>query len=91
MRHGAGILLQHTSREQQQHNKAETGVKLIKMRLNRMMMKEGVRPRLWEDGLAYETDIFNRIWRPQQNRTDRESVTGNMPDILEYLDFKFYG
>ena len=29
MRHGAGIILKHTPREQQRHNKAETGVKLI--------------------------------------------------------------
>ena len=52
MRHGAGILLQHTSREQQRHNKAETGVKLIKMRVNWTMEKEGVHPRLWAHCLA---------------------------------------
>ena len=55
------------------------------------MEKEGVHPRLWAHCLAYETDIFNRIWRPQQNRTGCESVTGNTPDISEFLDFKFYG
>ncbi len=91
MRHGQGIVLKHTSREQQRHNKAETGVKLIKNRVYRTMEKEGVHPRLWQHCLAYETDIFNRIWRPQQNRTGCESVNGNTPDISEFLDFKFYG
>ena len=40
------------------------------------MVIEGVHPRLWSYCLAYETDIFNRIWKPQHNRTGWESVTG---------------
>ena len=91
LRHRAGIKLMHTARGQQRHNKAENGVKLIKNRVHRTMETEGVHPRLWPYCLAYETDIFNRIWRPKNNRTGWESVTGNTPDISEYLDFKFYG
>ena len=61
------------------------------MRVNWTMETEGVHPRLWSFCLAYETGIFNRIWRPQHNMTGWKSVTGNMTDISEYLDFKFYG
>ena len=89
--HGTGIKLEHTARGQQRHNKAENGVKAIKQRVHRTMETEGVHPRLWPYCLAYETDIFNRIWRPKNNRTGWESVTGTTPDISEYLDFKFYG
>ena len=68
LRYGQGIDLKHTSREQQRHNKAKTGVKLIKNRVYRTIEKEGVHPRLWAHCLVYETDIFNQIWRPQQNK-----------------------
>ena len=91
MRHGAGIVLKHTARGQQRHNKAETGVKLIKLRVNRTMETEGVHPRLWSYCLAYKTEIFSRIWRPQHDRIGWESITGNTPDVSEYLDFNFYG
>ena len=91
MRHVSGIDLKHTARGRQQHNKAETGVKLIKLRVNQTMETEGVHPHLWSYCLAYEIFIFNRIWRPQHDRTGWELVTGNTSDISEYLDFKFYG
>ena len=69
MSHDTGIKLEHTARGQQRHNKAENGVKAIKQRVHHTMETEGVHSRLWPYCLAYETDIFKRIWRPKNNRT----------------------
>ena len=30
------------------------------------------------------------MWNPKTNRTPDEELTGNTPDISEYLDFGFY-
>jgi hypothetical protein len=45
---------------------------------------------LWDYGLVYETNILNRIPRGQQQRTGIELITGETPDISEWLDFEFY-
>ena len=54
------------------------------------MLKCKVPPRLWDYGLVYETNILNRIPRGQQQRTGIEIVTGETPDISEFIDFEFY-
>jgi hypothetical protein len=45
--------------------------------------------RLWDYGLIYESNILNRIPRGQQQRTGIEMVTGETPDISEWIDFEF--
>ena len=64
-------------------------VKLQKGWWNRML-KRKVPPRLWDYGLVYETNILNRIPRGREQHTGIEIVTGETPDISEWLDFKFY-
>ena len=54
------------------------------------MLKRKVPPRLWDYGLIYESHILNRIPRGQQRRTGIEMVTGETPDISEWIDFEFY-
>ena len=54
------------------------------------MLKRKVPPRLWDYGLIYETNILNRIPRGRNQRTGMETVTGETPDISEWLDFEFY-
>jgi hypothetical protein len=44
---------------------------------------------LWDYGLIYESNILNRIPRGQQQRTGIEMITGEMPDISEWIDFEF--
>jgi hypothetical protein len=47
--------------------------------------------RLWDYGLIYEAMILNRILpRGNNNRTGLEMVTGETPDISEWVDFEFY-
>jgi hypothetical protein len=59
---------------------------LKKWRRNRML-KRKVPPRLWDYGLFYETNILNRIPRGREQRTGIEIVTGETPDISEWIDF----
>ncbi len=46
--------------------------------------------RLWDYGLTYEANILNRIPRGREQRTGIEMVTGETPDISEWIDFEFY-
>ena len=54
------------------------------------LKKRKVTPRLLDYGLVHETNILNRIPRGQQQRTGIEIVTGETPDISEWIDFEFY-
>ena len=90
-RNGNGIDLRYTPPGRQRGNLAEQGVKWVKKRVHRTMSATGAHKRLWNYCVLYETDVFNRIHQPKNNRTGWESVYGNQPDISEYLDFEFYG
>ena len=54
------------------------------------MAKKKVPKRLWDFGLVYEGEIISRMSRGRDKRTGYEEVTGNTPDISEWLDFEFY-
>ncbi len=74
-----------------QNYAAEKEIGELKKRWRHCMLKGKVPPRLWDDGLVYETNILNKIPCGQQQRTGIEIVTGETPDILsELIDFEFY-
>ncbi|KAI2501269.1 Reverse transcriptase (RNA-dependent DNA polymerase) [Fragilaria crotonensis] len=73
-----------------QNYAAEREIGELKKRWRNRMLKRKVPPRLWDYGLVYETNILNRIPRGQQLRTGIEIVTGETPDISEWIDFEFY-
>jgi hypothetical protein len=75
-----------------QNYAAEREIGELKKRWRNRMLKRKVPPRLWDYGLVYETnDILNtRIPRGQQQQTGIELITGETPDISEWLDFEFY-
>ena len=52
-------------------------------------MERRVPPRLWDYGLVYEANILSRIPRGRE-QTGIEMVTGETPDISEWVDFEFY-
>ena len=55
------------------------------------MLRSKAPPRLWDFGLKNESSILNRIPRGSQQRTTGiEIVTGETPDISEWVDFEFY-
>ena len=74
-------------------NPAEQGIHELKKRWYRLMLKKKVPTRLWDYGFAWvcETDnICANMSRYAEGRTPLEIITGDTPDISEYLDFDFY-
>ena len=74
-------------------NPAEQGIHELKKRWYRVMLKKMVPPRLWDYGFAWvcETDnICANMSRYADGRTPLEIITGETPDISEYMDFDFY-
>ena len=73
-----------------QNYAAEREIGELKKRRRNRMSKRKVPPQLWDYGLVYEANILNRIPCDQQQRTGIEMVTGETPDISEWIDFEFY-
>ncbi|KAI2502896.1 Reverse transcriptase (RNA-dependent DNA polymerase) [Fragilaria crotonensis] len=74
-------------------NPAEQGIHELKKRWYRLMLKKKVPPRLWDYGFTWvcETDnVCANMSRYADGRTPLEIITGDTPDISEYLDFDFY-
>jgi hypothetical protein len=73
-----------------QNHAAEREIGELKKRWRSRMLKKKVPTQLWDYGLVYESSILNRIPRGSQQRTGLEMVTGQTPDISEWIDFEFY-
>jgi hypothetical protein len=74
-------------------NPAEQGIHELKKRWYRLMLKKKVPHRLWDYGFAWvcETDnICANMSKYADGRTPLEIITGDTPDISEYIDFDFY-
>jgi Reverse transcriptase (RNA-dependent DNA polymerase) len=74
-------------------NPAEQGIHDLKKRWYRLMLKKKVPPRLWDYGFTWvcETDnVCANMSRHADGRTPLEVITGETPDISEYMDFDFY-
>jgi hypothetical protein len=54
------------------------------------MVLRDIPKRLWDWGLVYEAELLSRTSRGDGDRTGIEVLTGNTPDISEWLDFSFY-
>ncbi len=74
-------------------NRAEGVIREIKKKWFRVMNKKEVPKRLWDYGIKWVSEIMrmtaNSV-RILDGRTPLEEVTGETPDISEYLDFGFY-
>jgi hypothetical protein len=53
------------------------------------MAKKQVPKRLWDYGLIYESELLSRMARGSDRRTGYKEVTGQTPDISEWMDFAF--
>jgi hypothetical protein len=69
---------------------AEREIGELKKRWRNRMARKKVPKRLWDYGLVYEAGVLNRILRGKSARTGLEIVTGETPDISEWIDFEFY-
>ena len=82
-----------SSPQRPNENPAEAGIRALKLRWYRLMHKREVPRRLWDFGLVWVAETGNLISTSSKysgNRTPLESITGDTPDISEYVDFGFY-
>ena len=87
--------IKHTTTEPHRHNqnRAEGVIRELKRKWYRTMMRHKVPKRLWDYGIRWCCDIMNRTSNSVyslKGRTPLEELTGETPDISEYLDFGFY-
>jgi hypothetical protein len=54
------------------------------------MQKKNVYSRLWDYGLVYKGKLLTRMSCGDNSRSGYKQVTGETPDISEWLDFEFY-
>jgi len=73
-----------------QNHAAEREIGMLAKRWKLRMRKKKVPKRLWDYGLVYESELLSRMARGRDRRSGYEEVTGNTPDISEWLDFEFY-
>ena len=79
--------------ERPNQNPAESVIRELKRKWFRIMYKTNCPARLWSYGLQHVAAIMNRTASNAGNlkgRTPLELITGETPDISEYLDFGFY-
>lgn len=76
-----------------QQNRAETVIREVKKRWFRQMVKRNVPKQSWDYGIVWACEIISLTSNSAFNldgRTPMEQITGETPDISEYLDFGFY-
>ena len=74
-------------------NPAEGCIRELKKRWFRIMVKKKVPRRLWDYGLVWVSETGNLTVSSSKyahGRTSIEIITGDTPDISEYIDFGFY-
>ncbi|CAJ1962216.1 unnamed protein product [Cylindrotheca closterium] len=75
-------------------NPAEGGIRELKRRYYRLIIKHGIPERLWDFVLDYVVDTMNvtvNYSKYSDGRVPLEIITGITPEITEYLDFTIYG
>ena len=71
-------------------NRAESAIRELKRRWKFDMSRRSVPNRFWDFGLVYHAEILTRVCRRRDGKTGIEHVTGETPDISNWLDFTFY-
>jgi hypothetical protein len=93
VKHARRMRIKHHIAEQGRHNQnyaAEREIGTLSKRWKLSMRRKKVPQRLWDFGLVFESEILTRIARGKNKRSGYEEVTGQTPDISEWLDFGFY-
>ena len=90
-KHGIDHHLSEPHRPNQ--NRAESVIREVKRKWFRQMTKRRVPKRLWDYGIVWVCETMSLTANSNfalGGRTPIEQVTGETPDISEYLDFSFY-
>ena len=88
-----GISFHQTEPGRKEQNPAERAIRELRKKWYRVMQAKRVPRRLWDYGMKWCCEIMQRTPNSHfrlQGRTPCEQVTGETPDISEYLDFGFY-
>jgi hypothetical protein len=93
-KYGIGYHVSEPHRLQQ--NRAEAVIREVKRKWFRQMTKQRVPKCLWDyyHGIVWVCETMSLTANSSfqlEGRTPLEQVTGETPDISEYLDFSFYG
>mmetsp|Transcript_38822 Transcript_38822/g.82849 ORF Transcript_38822/g.82849 Transcript_38822/m.82849 type:complete len:728 (-) Transcript_38822:475-2658(-) len=70
--------------------KVDTDIMELKRRVQNKAAEKKVPRRLWDFLAVHQSKMMTFIPRGSSGRTGHEIVTGQTPDISEYLDFDFY-
>jgi hypothetical protein len=74
-------------------NRAESGIRELKKMLEWLILRSRSPEYNWDFFCVYASDVWTMMSHPLpqlEGRTPYEHVTGNTPDISEYLDFSWY-
>jgi hypothetical protein len=88
-----GIAMSNTEPHTPQQNRTEGVIKEVKRHTQHFMSRTQTPKKLWDYCMVYVTKLRNRLALPLyklHGRTPYEVLTGNTPDISEYLEFEWY-
>jgi hypothetical protein len=85
-------IMLHTTEQgrKNQNHAAESEIGFLAKQWKQRMTKKKVPKRLWDFGLVYESELLSQMARGNDCQTGYEEITGQTPDISEWLDFEFY-
>jgi hypothetical protein len=89
----AGIKTTTTEAHSPWQNRTEVEIRELKRHVRRLMERTNSPRPLWDFCSMYIMDLRNRLVRPLsqlQGRTPYELLTGNTPDISEFLEYEWY-
>jgi hypothetical protein len=72
-----------------QRRKAEIGIREIKTKWKVCMWEAQILSQLWDYGLVYIAEVQSLLACGPLQRSGLELISGQTPDILEWLDFDF--
>jgi hypothetical protein len=89
----AGIKMTQTEKDSPWQNRTECEICELKKHVRRFLYKMQTPLSLWDFCCQYTVELRNRLTRPLpqlHGRTPHEVLTGNTPDISEYVEFSWY-
>jgi hypothetical protein len=72
-------------------NQAEDQICEIRRRWRLLWQRMGVPTRLWDYAMVHIAKLMNFTARGRNDQTGHKEITGDTPNISEYVDFDFYG
>ena len=70
--------------------RAEDAIRELKRKWKGLRQCRNIPRRLWEYGMTWCAETMSLTVRHGSDRTPKEMITGDTPDISEYTDFTFY-